>query len=129
MSSPDNDYKNESRENKEFLQSQEIKDLCNASTIVNISIQKKDRKKAKVEHEEVQDKEIKYEEANQKVVSFFFFFLTFQGLVYNIFYKNSNFKVCLFTHVLILYFKPTCILRLKYKHFYNLMRRTNLNPD
>lgn len=80
MSSPDNDYKNESRENTEFLQSQEIEDLCNASTIVNISIQKKDRKKAKVEHEEVQDEEIKYEEVthalkgnqDQKVVSVFF---------------------------------------------------------
>lgn len=84
MSSPDNDYKNESRENTEFLQSQEIEDLCNASTIVNISIQKKDIKKAKIKHEEVQDEEIKYEDVlerthdlkgNQgpKVVSFFFF--------------------------------------------------------
>lgn len=75
MGSPDNDYKNESRENIEFVQSQEIEDLCNASTIVNISIQKKDRKKAKKV-----DEEVKYEEVTpdlkgnqgQKVVSFFF---------------------------------------------------------
>lgn len=81
MSSLDNDYKNESRENTEFVQSQEIEALCDASTIVNISIQKKDRKKAKINHEEVQDEEIKYEEVThdlkknqgQKVVSFFFF--------------------------------------------------------
>lgn len=87
MSSPDNDYKNESKENTEFLQSQEIEDLCNASTIVNISIPKKDRKKAEIKHEEVQDEEIKYEEVThdlkgnqgRKVVSLFFFFLHFRA--------------------------------------------------
>lgn len=90
MSSPDNGYRNESRENTEFLQSQEIEDLCNASTIVNISIQKKDIKKAKIKHEEVQDEEIKYEEVThdlkgnqgQKVVSFSFLNISEPSLQY-----------------------------------------------
>lgn len=76
MSSPDNEYKNESEENTEFLQSQEIEDLCNASTIVNISIQKKDGKKAKKVDEEVKYEEVTHDlkgNQDQKVVSFFFF--------------------------------------------------------
>lgn len=85
MSSPDNDYKNESKENIEFLQSQEIEDLCNASTIVNISIQKKDRKKAEIKHEEIKYEEVTHDlkgNQGQKVVSLLFLNISEPSLQY-----------------------------------------------
>lgn len=82
MSFPDSDCNYIRRENTEVLQSQEFADLCNASTIVNISIQKKGRKIAKKVDIEVENEEVTHDlkiNEVQKVVSFFFL-IHFRGI-------------------------------------------------